>query len=53
MSVDLSGLHVVVPQQLLNDPDIITVGQHVRGKAMAKRVRSNVLFDLGSIDRTV
>ena len=37
--VNLRRADVGVPQQFLNRPDVRSVGQHVRGKAMAQDMR--------------
>lgn len=50
MRVDLRRLHVLVLEQFLDHPDIVTVGQHVGGETVPKGVRSNMLVNLRALD---
>ena len=43
MRVDLRGGDIRVPQNLLQDAQVSTAGEHMRGKGMAERVRMQAL----------
>ena len=49
--VDHRPLHVVVPQQLLNRPDVAASHQQVRGEGMTQRMASGPLVDPRRYDR--
>ena len=45
MGVNLGGLDIRVAEQFLEDADIDSVFQHMRGEAMAQRVATNPFVD--------
>jgi len=47
MGVDLCGLDIRVAEQFLEDADIDSVFQHMRGKAMTQRVATHSFGDPG------
>jgi hypothetical protein len=51
MGVDLGGLHVAVPHQLLHGPDVVTGLQQVGGKAVAQGMGRRRLAEAGGPHR--
>jgi len=49
MGIDHRGFHVLVPQQFLNRPDIVTAFQQMRGEGMAERVASGAFGQPGLV----
>ena len=49
VGIDLSGLDVRMPQQLLHGADVVPGLQQVGGKGMAQRVRRGRLVDAGGL----
>ena len=47
MRVDHRGLDILVAEQFLNGPDIVSVLQQMRGKGMAKRMAACLLRNAG------
>ena len=47
VGIDLRGLNAFVPEHLLDDPQISSAFQQMRGKGMPERVRTDGLGDAG------
>jgi hypothetical protein len=51
MGVDFRGLDIRMAEQFLEDADIDSVFQHMRGETVAQRVAANSFIDLGLFGR--